>query len=271
MAATRLGRHDATAPVTLMTIGDFLLVMEYLRTWRDLKTYLDARVAVLREPDRRVIGAEAALFAYYTAARDTFFECRGIADAKIVKAAGKHIRDGSAYRDRERILASIFEDFPQLLPETEVADLPVEIEEARPFMATERDVLRDDLCDLSIQERAALGEQIGHLCSRAEQAADSDPLYGTVRFDRRRDTVYVIVVGGGRLREVSVVDALDLTLAACAFHERTTGIYLVINQLGSGIRSRIGRTDYVEPTVEMVAAGQDYFGGTRARRIEETR
>ena len=271
LAATCLDRHAATAPVTLMSIRDFLHVMEHLRTWRDLKAYLDARAAVVREPDRRVIGAESALFAYYTATRDTFSGCRGIADAKIVRAAGQHVRPGSAFRDRERILAAILEDFLVRLPETEVSDIPEVFEELRPFMTADRDVLTDALCSLSIQERAAIGEQIGHLCARAGQSTESDPLYGTVRFDRHPDTVYVVVVGGGKLREASVVDALDLTIAACAFHERATGIYLVINQAGSGIRFHIGRADNVEPTVEMVAAGQEYFGRTRARRMEEAR
>ena len=271
MAAATLDRYHATAPVTLMTIRDFLYVTQYLRTWRDLKMYLDARAAVLREPDRRLIGAESALFAYYTATRDTFVGCRGIADAKIVRAAGQHVRPGSAFRDRERILAAILEDFLQRLPETEVSDLPEEFEALRPFMATDRDVLRDALCDLTIQERAAIGEQIGHLCSRAEQSTEPDPVYGAVRFDRHPDTVYVVVVGGARVREVSVIDAMDLTIAACVFHQKRTGIYLVINQVGSGIRFHVGRAEDIHPTVEMVAAGEEYFGGTRARRIEEAR
>jgi hypothetical protein len=270
-----LDRLGSSAPITLMTVADFMTVAQYLRTWRDLTAYLDSRVAVLPEPDRRIIGAERALFGFYTANRDTFSGCGGIADAKIVTAGEKHIREGSAFRDRELRLAFILEQLIEQITASGDVDLPADAEDLRQHFdrhPSGKDVIRDDLCDLTIQERATLGEQIGHLCGLVEQDKHTNPLlYGAVRFDRHPDKVYVVVVGWEVSLGEASLSAMDLTLAACVHYEKKTGVLLLMNQTGPDIRFTIGRTDNVHRTIEMAAAGEEYFGKVRPRRWEEAR
>lgn len=268
-----LDRLGTTTPVTLMGITDFLYVTSYLRTWRDLVRYLDSRSSVLRDPDRRVMGAEPSLFGYYTAMRDTFSGCGGIADAKIVRAAGKHVSDGSAFRDRERALASILEDFIEAIATAGNLDLPPDAEGmSEPVCAVGKEVVRDDLCDLTIQERAELGEQIATLSQRVLAETEPEPIfYGAVRFGRYPKKVYVIIVARDTDHSEASVAAMDLTIAACVHYEKKTGVFLLANQVGPELCFSLGRFDDVRPSIEMVAAGQDYFGRVRPRTVRRGR
>ncbi|HET9990707.1 MAG TPA: hypothetical protein VFQ65_19390, partial [Kofleriaceae bacterium] len=195
--ASELDPRSSSPPICLVSIDDFLAVISYLRTWNDLERYLTTR-----------LGAEHSLLGYYTAMRDTFDDWRGIAEAKLVLAAGKHIREGSAFRDQERALSKILEQFVSGLSQARSIDLPSEAKELQQHMDASdqaKSIVRDEFCDLTIQERAALGEQLGHLCSRI--ARESEPLYSTLRIERRRTTIYIFVVGWEE-------DPADLNLAA---------------------------------------------------------
>jgi hypothetical protein len=271
-----LDQLAVVAPVTLMTLEDFVHVAQYLRTWRDLIAYLDSRVLVLgATPDHRTIGAETALFAFYTAMRDSFEECRGIADAKIVRAAGKHILENAAFRDRERGLAEILEDFINLTSSAEEVDLPPELEHIRDGLLAlnlTRDIIRDDFCDLTIQERAVLGEQIAHLCDCEALFDAEDPIaFGAVRFGRYPTKVYVVVVARGLPPGEATSSAFDVTLAACAYYGKSVGIMVFLNEIGSDVRATLARVENLSPSPEYLQAGQEYFANVRPRSIQRSR
>jgi hypothetical protein len=259
-----------------MGIADFLYVANYLRTWRDLVRYLDSRSAVLRELAMRTVGAEPALFGYYTAMRDSFSGCTGIADAKIVRAAGKHVREGSAFRDRELALATILEGFIEQISSAGDVELPDGADELRERLprvsAVGRGVLREDLCDLTIQERAAIGEQIGTLSERVMRETDPKPLlYGAVRLNTHPEKLFVIVVGRDVPHGEASVSAIDTTIAGCVHYGKTTGVLLLANQVGPELRFTLSRFGDIRPTVEFVAAGEELFGHLRPRRTERAR
>lgn len=270
----RIGDVSADIPTSLMSIDDFFHLIHYLRTWQDLLKYLDSRNACLRFPDCATIGAEVALLGYYTAMRDTFDGCAGIPDAKIVTAGGRHVRPDSAFRDKEAALASVLEDFIRGIAEAGDMPLPAALECSQSrglFTSLNRDAVREEFCDLTVQERAALGEQIGVLCKRMVDENSTDPLYAGLRLSRRSDRVYVVVVGSDPDHAGLSVQARDVLIAACVYHERHTGIVLMLNQSSDGLKFGIGRVENVEPSIEMIAAGHEYFGHVRPRKIEKAR
>lgn len=108
-------KQNAVLPITLINVRDLLYITEYLRTWRDFRAYLDARSSALRNADLRTIGAEHALFTFYTASKDSFSGCHGIDDAKIVTAAGIPLREGIAHRRREMLQSLTLESFIEAL------------------------------------------------------------------------------------------------------------------------------------------------------------
>jgi hypothetical protein len=97
-----------------------------------------------------------------------------------------------------------------------------------------RQRVREELCSLTIQERAELGEHIAYLSARAvDECSAGGALDAAIRMGR--DKVYVVIVGvDANLAERSV-DALGLTIAACVYCEHPTGIGLILNQVGNDI------------------------------------
>jgi hypothetical protein len=270
-----LARARKAVPVTFMTLNDFVAVASYLRTWRDLDAYLTARTAALAEPDRSTVGAERALFSFYTVMRDSFASFRGISDAKIVAAAGRHVVEGSAFRDRERGLAAIFEEFLAQISTCGEMELPAEEEHLSAHLGN-LDVgkrrLRDELCELGIQDRAALGEQIGHVCGRvAAEASVGLLVHGAVRLPTQPDKVYVIVAGWNAAHGEAGLQALDLGLAACHHYERRAAVVLLINQVGDTVRTTLGMIENVAKDDEYAALGEELYGHIKPRRVEPRR
>lgn len=262
------GGRDLQPPFTVMSIKDFLYVVHYLRTWRDIAKYLDARFAVLRAPDDRTIGNELALIGYYTAMGDSFRGCSGIADARIVAARGQHVEPNSAFRDRELHLASILEDLMQRIPKTTEMQLPGDVvaKTKVPFVVGQA-AIRDELCHLTIQERAAIGEQIGHMSGRLIDERPAKPLYGAVRFNRHPDRVYMIVVAADANHADLSATSMEVTIAACVHYSKSVGITFVLNQIGDELRFNLAKFENVQWDAEMAAAGQEYFGHIRPRTV----
>jgi hypothetical protein len=257
---------------SLMSIDDFCNILHYLRTWRDLLCYLDARYRCLQFPDSATLGAEAALLGYYTAMRDTFQGCISIADAKLVTARGQHVRDGSAFRDREAAFATVLEELLACIAQP--MELPPELASwraAADVTSESRMATREDFCDLTIQERAALGEQVCILSARVAEEQPSDPVYGGVRFTRRKDDAYMVVVAAGRDQDALRIDAMDLIISYCVYHGLKNGYAMALNQRDEGLTFDVMVVKNVEFSLEMMAAGEEHFGHIRQRKTEAMR
>jgi hypothetical protein len=262
-------------PSTFMTLKDFVFVASYLRTWRDIASYLSARSVALRDSETRTVGCEYAIFCFYTVMRDSFTSFRSIADAKVVAAAGKHVVDGSAFRDRERGLAFILEKFIEQVSTCHEVELPPEGEvlarTAVPLDDGKRR-LREELCDLGVQDRAAIGEQIGHICGRVANDPSFRPLaHGAVRLPSQRDKVYVIVVGWNAPHAEAGLQAADLGLAACHHYKRRTAVVFLINQVGEDVRHTLMMIGDRVPGDEYEQAAQEHYGHIGPRRTEPGR
>jgi hypothetical protein len=271
---SRLRDADDMVATTLMSVQNFTNIVQYLRTWRDVTKYLEARHACLRPPDSHTIGADFALFGYYTAMRDTFDGCAGIPDAKIVTARGEHVRGGSAFRDKEVALASILEDSMRGIATAGPVVLPAEGEHLRRHFSegqVHRDRVREELCELSIQERAALGEQIAVLSRRASVEESGGPFYGGVRFTRHPSKAYVVAVARNADHAELGPHVLELVITAGIYHERPTGIGLALNQIGDELRFNWYLVESIGPSVEMLAMAEKYWGHIRLRSVTTAR
>jgi hypothetical protein len=262
-------------PCTFMTLKDFVFVSSYLRTWRDIAKYLTARSATLQESESRTVGCEYAIFCFYTVMRDSFTSFRSIPDAKVVAAAGKHVIAGSAFRDRERGLASILENYIEQVSACHEVELPREGEVLRRNMVPLDDAkhrLRQELCDLGIQDRAAIGEQIGHICGRVANDPSFRPLaHGAVRLPSQPDKIYVIVVGWNAPHDEAGLQAADLALAACYHYKRPTAVIILINQVGEDVRHTLAMIGGGVPGEEYEQAAEEFYGHIKPRHAEPRR
>ena len=243
-------------PFSLLSISDLEHILRYLRTWQDLTKYIEARHKFASRIGLCTVGEEVALFGYYTAMKDTFDSCRSLDDAKIVVAAGQHIRDGSAFREQEAGLAFLFEQFmPALSDATESPSLTAEI--------------RLELCGLNIQERAALGKKIGELCGKMD-SAEPATYYATIRLGRYPDKIYLAVVLSEPSPELSMV-VQDLMLAACSYFRKSSCVALVLEGFSTGSRPSIMFMDHCKPSPEYLEVGNEYFGQRRLSEVSRYR
>ena len=59
--------------------------------------------------------------------------------------------------------------------------------------------------------------------------------------------------------------------AACAHYGASTGVWLLLNQMGKSIRYSMGRIADFKPTAEYLEAGREYFEHVQPRRVEISR
>jgi hypothetical protein len=258
-------------PLTIMSVDDFVYLIGYLRTFNDLSFYLQRRHAALAEQDWRRVGVEHYFFVYYTAHRDSFSGFVDLDGAKQVAARGQHVVPSSAFRDQERILASVVEDFmseaESATPDPMLALGDNEPPDEQSKLLAE---MRAELSDLSIQERAYIGEQIGHLCQRA--ALDGEgTFFGTVRSGRLPDKIVVCVVCRGKTQEEAWGDGMDVLLAACAHFERSVGLLLMLVEVGTKTIKKFGSVRDFKPNAEYLSVGKEYFSGNNPRRVGDLR
>jgi hypothetical protein len=267
-------RGNASIPLTVMSVDNFVYLIGYLRTFNDFASYLNRRSAALTEEHWRRLGCEHYYFSYYTAHRDSFEGFEGIEHAKRVIEEGRHVIDGSAFRDQERTLASIVEQF---MSESETAGT-----DSPPFghRANSSDLvdnqarlliqLRSDLSELLVQERAEIGLQIAKLCEKAVREGDGG-YYGAVRSPRFADTVFLCMVCQGRTQEQAWIDGMDVLLAACAHFAKRNGILLMMVAVDDKHIKKFGQVRDFCSTPEYISAGQEYFGNHSKQRISSLR
>jgi len=268
-------RLRKVAPVSLMTIADFVRLAAYLRTWRDLNSYLSARANSIKGADASVVGAERPLFVYYTAACDSFAGCGGIADAKIVQAA-RPAAPAAAQRDRERAQAELLEKFIERISDAGDVAIPDGEEALRQFLPGvaegTRASLRDEFCDLTVQERAAVGEQVSVTCDATAKDDDVESMrYGAVRLPRFPEKLLLVVASKGTPHGEATVAGIDALIAGCVHYRRETGILLLANQLDGAVHFSLGRVVEVHPTVEMTVRGVELFGHVKPRKVKAAR
>jgi len=259
---------SACCPTTTLSIDDFINIVMQLRTWRDLTLYLDARTNSLAEAEKSVIGIEWPLFCYYTAHRDSFANVT-IRDAKAIATKGEHVVPGSAFRDRERGLASIVEHVMTQLSSATPGSLfeaPAGTGDGRAIAAA----LRHELCDLTIQERAAISEQLGFLCQQAV-TDEQGTFYASLRIGRLPDRIYLCIVSQKMEPQQLLEAGADLTLQACVHFGRSTGIMIALGNGDGQVFFHAARLDNVQYDAEMAAAGHESFAHAGPRRIDVAR
>jgi hypothetical protein len=88
---------------------------------------------------------------------------------------------------------------------------------------------------------------------------------------RLPEKIFVVVVAWEADHREACGDAVDLTMAACAYHQKSVGIWLLINQVGDSIRYGMERISDFKPTLEYAEAGREYFEHVQPRRVAVAR
>jgi len=219
-------------PVSYLSLNDFLNLINELRAFPDIIGYLDAR-RTLPENCLRKVGHEVPLYEYYILNAGSFGGCGGHADARTSSAARDAERQAllSAGPSRHKF-ASIVEYVSDALAtrakdSTEGLDAQIAArfdpsDDRRNYM-----LMQEELCDLRLVERTALGEQFSTVIDNTGRNAETEDLtYAAFYTDSKPDFVYVLVSSKG-IDRPALHDRLTILLrAAVAAYGKDRGMVI---------------------------------------------
>lgn len=217
-------------PVTYLSLNDFLNLINELRAFPDITAYLEARKA-LPEKNQRMVGHEVPFYKYYTLNAGSLVGCGGYADARIFDAA----RDAewqavfSARESRHKFasiveyvsdaLATRLKNFSEGLDTQTIAQFDP-ADDRRKYL-----LMQEELCDLRLSERVALGEQFVNIMDKVKTVEGTENMtYGAFYTDSKPDLVYVLVSARGIDRATLLGRSTILLRAAMAAYGKDRGL-----------------------------------------------
>lgn len=222
-----------TVPVTYLAVNDFCNLVDELRTFSDIAAYFEAR-QVLPARVQRTVGDEKPLFEYYILNKESFRGCLGYEDARITAAAResdiemyayfKSVRDGlggmiECVSDR---LAARLENYADGLDQN-VAAMYDDPAARRNYL-----MMQEELCDLRLHERRAVGMQLKHVIEKVEKSPEAESMsYGAAYVDSKPDFVYVLVAAKGINRAEILKRSTLLLRAAMTCYKKSSGMVIV--------------------------------------------
>lgn len=236
-------------PVSYLSLNDFLNLINELRAFSDITAYLDAR-RKLPDNSLRMVGHEAPFYEYYILNACSFHGCDGYAGARLSSAA----RDAewqavhSARQSRHKSATLIEYVSDALATRLEDAALGLDAQTAAHFDANESRAnyirLQEELCDLRLAERTALGEQFEAVIEKTLSSSETnDMTYMAFRTDSKPDLVYVLVSAKGIDRPTLIARLTILLRAAMAAYGKDRGLVVADrDRVGFEVQMRSGRS-----------------------------
>ncbi len=269
-AAADLPLEYAGVPITYLSINDFLNLAMQLRTVPELYAYLQARRA-LPESALRRFGEEQVLLEYFLLC-ETFDGCRGhehAAEILAERAEEKHAvlnrmvdyRAGSAYLEyvTNALATRSAACLHGLSPRWAASFDPTE---------SRSNYLRMQavLSDLSLRERAELGENFEYVISALADQAEGY-VHNAVRLDSKPEWVFLFASSKGVARE-EIFRRIEMSMRGAMAHYGKQRCMVVVDRDGAGYEVAVTRPDLVHiPTAAEVQYGEQAFGRLRTVSI----
>ena len=241
-------------PVTYLSVNDFLNLANELRAFPDIMAYLQARM-ILPHKSLITVGDEVPLYKYYILNEKSFVGCSGYEDARIIAAARasewqKYLTSQPlAYQSAHIIesvsdaLATRLESYSEGLSPEIVARFDP-LDNRRQYL-----LIQEELCDLRLSERVALGMQFTRVIDAVRKSNDIEKMaYDAFYTDSKNDFVYVLISSKGVDRPILINRSSKLLSAALATYKKTRGMV---------IGERDGENFEVQMISEFSASPQD--------------
>ena len=253
-------------PVTYLSLNDFLNLINELRAFLDITAYLNARRA-LPQKSLRMVGHEVPFYKYYILNAESFSGCGGYADARISSAA----RDAewqavlSAGQSRHTFasiveyvsdaLATRLKQFSDGLNAQTIARFDP-ADDRRNYL-----LMQEELCDLRLSERTALGEQFVNVIEKMKNGDGTKNMtYMAFYTDSKPHLVYVLVSARGVDRATLLGRLTILLRAAMATYGKDRGL-VIADRDGEGFEIQMISVRSVDSNDEKL--GELYFAKLR--------
>jgi len=253
-------------PVTYLSINDFLNLINELRAYPDILSYLESRRA-LSHRSLLITGDEMPLYKYYILNEKCFDGCCNYEDARII-AADRELdwqkyliskplteRCTSIIERVSNALATRLESYSEGLSPEIVAgfDPP---DGRRQYL-----LMQEELCDLRLSERYALGMQFTRVIDAVKRSNNIEKMaYDAFYTDSKNDFVYVLVSSKGVDRPTLINRSSMLLSAALAAYRKRRGI-VIADRDDEGFEVQMISGFSATPIEEKLA--KDFFANLR--------
>ena len=222
-----------STPISYFSLSDFLNVINEFRSFPELIEYLAWRQC-LSEDLRRACGGEKTLLEYYLLVEGISNQAGSY---EMLQSAV--VSNASSIRDRLKNLhshseaISLIEDVTSQLSarsNTYFKDLSPELVELYEPTASRKGYLRmqEELCDLRLPERKALGTQFLKVIRAVQQSPQPGEFrYCANYFDSKPDFLYVFASSREIRREEVVKRGLALLRGGLSFYRKNNGLAIV--------------------------------------------
>lgn len=256
-------------PVTYLSVNDFLNLINELRAFPDITGYLDAR-RTLSDKYLRMIGHEVHFYKYYILNQGSLDGCESYADARISNAA----RDAewqvvfAAGQSRHQFGALIEYVSDALATRLKNFSEGLDVETTARFDgADDRKryiLMQEELCDLRLVERTALGEYFTKAIHETEIGPTEGMTYAAFFTDSKPDLVYLLVSARGVDRPILLPRLTTLLRAAMAHYGKGRGL-VVADRDGEGFEIQLISGAFTDPAD--VNLGEAYFAKLRMSHV----
>lgn len=258
-------------PVTYLSVNDFLNLINELRAFPDIISYLQER-RNLPDDNLRLAGDERPFYEYYILNKKSFAGCLGYEDSQKVSSAKQtELRVFLAVKPLTEKLSSFIEyvsdalatrleNYSDGLAPSVVKQFD-DISERRNYL-----LMQEELCDLRLTERQALGGQFTKLVDKVQNSEKEDAMaYGAGFTDSKPDFVYVFISAKKVNRDVLIGRSHILLRAALTAYNKRRGM-AIADRDGKGFEVQMISDFSASPVDEKW--GEQYFTHLKLSSID---
>jgi hypothetical protein len=253
-------------PVSYFSVNDFLNIVNELRAYREILSYLNHRKALPVET-LRSIGGDKVVFENYLLNGTTFPASVSYSDMEDAVANNHEaLRDLVSAKKKNDVDAYLVEHVADALATRTpgyLQNLPAELAQSFDNPSKRSSYLRmqEQLCDLDLVERRALGKQFRAVINQVEtNKRESDTRYGVAWLESKPDFLYVVASTKGVARQEVLRRAVLLLRGGLTFYGKADGMFIVDRD---GESFEVGLVLKFVPTDDDKKAGEELFGSLR--------
>jgi hypothetical protein len=265
---TDLPDNAGSVPIAYVALNDVLSLVNELRSLPDLIAYLDARSRLARVFQRR-LGDEQLLMHYYLMHNETFDGCDG-PDSFLTSllVTEKDFRRRLALKvDADRSAKAIEYVSNELaMPDPGYAT-GLDADTLGKFQPGGYLTLQENLCDLRLGDRRALGTALLNVCSNVERLSERGLARQVWLSDTKPDFLYLLVSTRGVARPDLLRSMPMILRAAMAAHRKTRGM-AIVDRDGVNFEVALSELPELESDPAVIEVGRKLFGGRKMTTIE---
>lgn len=218
-------------PVTYLSLNDFLNLVNEIRSFPDITAYLMER-RMLPSNLLQKIGNEFSYYDFFLQNNESFidwntlfkekstnepnFEWQVIQNSRSIKK-----ENASLIECVSDALATRNENFSDGLESYQIVQFD-ELEQRKNYL-----LMQEEICDLSFNERALLGEQFNSLLEKVQNDNNSESLaFSAFYTESKPDFVYVIISSKGFDRNRLIEISTELMFSAIKTYKKSRGLVI---------------------------------------------